>query len=560
MRAKSMPAQIAFLTCALAAAYGSASATPGSGGTGWRYVTLDVSVKLHPESSRLVGKAIGVVSLEKGESAGPSFVIGATRGETPAIRFTSVKVNRPATSKLNTPFPPHPPAVLAEITLRAPANRGDQLEVEFEFESDGRGYQFVVDPQAAAASWTNAWYPVPLSAKDESFTEVALSTGTTSIEMPIAWNSVTNGALTKRTEERDRATETWTITQPVLRSFAAGPYESQSEHVGGMDVGVFLLSPKPKPVREQVTALSQAIDAMAKRFGPYPYPSYNIAEIPDGLVEWYASSEQGFIMARSEAFGYEGGNLPLFAHEAAHGWWGNLVGQMGPGSIFCSESLAQYSAVIAIEAIEGEDAATEFLRFSREGYNPKQCARGYFNMIAQGHDKPISQLEGGGWEHNLSDAKGHWIYHMLRRRMGEEAFFGALRTIIEENRGKSITLGDMRRTFNEAAADKSLGVFFEQWLDRKGAPLLTAELMPASSSSDSQAEVVITQAHKGKPYHLFVDVRVEGSGGDTLQTVEIRNRTERIFLPVKGKPKRVVLDPHNKLLIWKPEYGPKPPN
>ena len=107
--------------------------------------------------------------------------------------------------------------------------------------------------------------------------------------------------------------------------------------------------------REQAQSLGDAIGAMEEFFGEFPYPSYAIVEVPDGKVSWYASSHQGFLMAESGAFEF-GANLPLFAHEAAHAWWGNLVNQQGIGSILCSESLAQYGAVIAIDGSYcGED-------------------------------------------------------------------------------------------------------------------------------------------------------------------------------------------------------------
>jgi hypothetical protein len=248
----------------------------------------------------------------------------------------------------------------------------------------------------------------------------------------------------------------------------------------------------------------------------------------------------------------EGGNLPLFAHEAAHGWWGNLVNTTGPGSILCSESLAQYGAVIAIETVEGKAAATEFLRFSRPGYVMNQCAKGYFQLVREGQDLPLAQLGNGGVHHTLSDAKGHWVYHMIRRRLGDEVFFGALRGLLERFGGRRMALADVRRAFIEAAAPgDEMEAFLSQWLDRTGAPVL--ELRHEAGA------VTILQTQEGEPYELRVDVEVETESGTRERfAIPVRERSTPVRLPEGARPESAVLDPDHAVLRWDPAYGPKP--
>ena len=70
--------------------------------------------------------------------------------------------------------------------------------------------------------------------------------------------------------------------------------------------------------------------------------------------------------------------------------------------------------------IEGEAAGTDCLRFSRPGYVTEQCARAYFQMWRDGHDQPLATLN-GQFSHQLADCKGHWMYRMLRDRIGDAA-------------------------------------------------------------------------------------------------------------------------------------------
>jgi aminopeptidase N len=370
---------------------------------------------------------------------------------------------------------------------------------------------------------------------------------------------VSDGAFVKREETDAGAIETWEVTSPIKRSFAAGPYEVVRQRCGGREVGVYLLSAKPSGAAEQAKALADSIAAMEARFGPFPYPGYAIVEVPDDLFTWYAASQQSFILAQSSAFQFDRGNLPLFAHEAAHAWWGNLIATGGPGAILCSESLAQYSAVIAIEAVEGPKAATEFLRFSRAGYNLQQCAKGYFEMSGRGEDMPLSKLGSGGWQHNLSDAKGHWVFHMLRRQVGDDVFFATMRSLIRKFAHRTMTLDDVRGAFIEAAPPEAgLKQFFRQWLDRKGAPILEVEWSDASADDRHRARLIIRQIQKEKPYHLKLDVAVDAESGTTMHCIDLTKRKASITLDAKGPPTGVRLDPDYRLLIWTPEYGTPP--
>ncbi len=522
-------------------------------GGGWRTTRVDLEIVVDPLAARVDVSGTQWLVLEEESSAGPTLAINL---EEPLQRFLAVDAPPGWKVALNERFREHTRLALLEAP-GVPLTRGAELELGFALEQGegGRGVQ--AGDGFALAGWTSVWYPAPVPTDLENAVPAKLlaAVGTTRLHLPAGWTSVSNGERVERISEEDGVVETWRVDDPVARSFAAGPYRVASQRAGGREVTVYGLTVDPETMGAQAAALAAAIAAMEARFGAFPYRTFAIAEVPPGRVSFYGSSEQGFVLATSEAFHAPGGNLPLFAHEAAHGWWGNLLAGRGPAGILLTESLAQYGAVVSIEAVEGPAAATEFLRFSRPGYVLVQCARGFFELWRDGHDKPLVELTSGGWDHQLSDAKGHWVYHMLRQRVGDERFFGTLRRFVEERARGMWTLAELRAAFLAAAPEAGLETFFAQWLERPGAPILEHALERAA---DGAWELVVRQVQPGEPYELPLEVDVVSAGGKERLLLQLRGREERARLAAADEPSAVALDPEHKLLIWDPEYGPRP--
>lgn len=523
------------------------SSSPTPAGSGWRLVRLDLDVTVLPaeRAMRFAGRAR--LRLEGDSSSGPALSLN-TRG--PRLRFTRAAAPG-AQITLNDTLPGDSAVRLLRIELPQPARRGAELQATFEYEMVEPSSQLLVGDSVALASWVENWYPTPVTG--DGYTQVAASApGVTRFHLPPGWRAVSNGTSTA---------DGWRVTQPVARSFTAGPFTVARERAAGRDVSMYLLGATPASARAQARTLSRAITAMEARFGPYPYAGYAVAELPESSVTWAASSEQGFIMARTSMFDAPGGNLPLFAHEAAHAWWGNLINTDGPGSRMGSEALAQYGAVLAIEALEGRAAMLDFLDFSRPGYNPLQCALGYFHIWRQGEDVPLARLADGPSDHNLSDSKGMWFYHMVRGRIGDAAFFGALRGLIRDFASRPMRVGDIRAAFLAAApADTGLEAFLDQWLDRTGAPVLEVEWWSLRREAPAgAAELRVRQLQPGEPYALDLEVLMTlRDSSKVLDTVRVRGREETIQLELPARVVGLEVDPHQRLLIWRPKYGPRP--
>ena len=507
---------------------------PGGATAQWTTMRLDLDLTIDTAGQRLQGEAHLRVRLDDSTASSLRLTIGA------ASRMLAITGDSGITASLD--------SAGAEALVTVGARRpGDVVSLHVRFVNRGQSFQLVVSGRGALASWARGWYPVPAGA-------AARAPGTTRLRIPEGWHSLSNGALVDSAITPTTRTETWQSDEPVARSFVAAAYRVERRVAAGRQVAAYLLPRSDGDPTRYAELIGRVIETVSPVFGPYPYQAYAIAEIPAGLVTWTGSSEQGFFMASGLGAQI---NLPLFAHELSHGWWGNHVLSANPAAQMTSEALAQLGAALAIEGIEGRAAAVDFLRFSRDGYNSRQCARGYFAMRRAGLDKPLMQLAGSPNDHNLSDAKGHWVYWMLRQRVGPGVFATVFQRLQRDFAGRPISLADLRQAFVAGApAEADLTRFFEEWLDRAGAPSIG--LRWRHGATDAKPSAVITISQRGDLYHLPIAIAI-ATEGDTVTHIVRLSRAEQAFtFGARVRPTAVQLDPHHEVLRWQPEYGPEP--
>jgi aminopeptidase N len=183
-----------------------------------------------------------------------------------------------------------------------------------------------------------------------------------------------------------------------------------------------------------------------------------------------------------------------------------------------------------------------------------------FEAEAKSPDSPIvhrNLADMGRVLNGLVYQKGAWTLHMLRRKVGDEAFWSGIREYYRRYRDRNATTADFRQIL-EAASGQDLGPFLGQWLDRSGVPRLGGSWR--YDVAKREVEVTLRQGQPGEPYHLPVAIALRaappaGSNGNAPQRVDI---LERVDLTAKSAtfrfasesaPADVVLDPGTDLLF-----------
>jgi aminopeptidase N len=145
--------------------------------------------------------------------------------------------------------------------------------------------------------------------------------------------------------------------------------------------------------------------------------------------------------------------------------------------------------------------------------------------------------------------KAGFTLHMLRREIGDSAFFRGIRSYYMKHRHGNALTEDFQREV-EASSGRKLGWFFDQWMRRPGVANLTvAWRWDARASS---LVLTASQDAANAPYQLGLSMDVTDARGKVHRvrtTVPAaRVGTLQVRLRIDGAPSAVVFDPDVSIL------------
>lgn len=297
-------------------------------------------------------------------------------------------------------------------------------------------------------------------------------------------------------------------------------------------------SRRPRATPDRVAAI---VEFYANVIGEAPYPSFTVASLESTLPGGHSPAFFALINQPHAAASPSWLRDPVafsdspdffLAHEIAHQWWGQAVGGRNYHEQWISEGFAQYFAWLYVSSLDRPEVGYRLM--SRMRATAAGLAdEGPIHLGSRlGHLRGNSRIF-----RSIVYNKSAVVLHMLRRQIGDDAFFDGLRRLYVSGRFRSIGLGDVQAAF-QTATPMPLERFFTRWIREADTPTLRFSWSRAEGDS-----IVVRAEQIGDVYDVPYDVTLHYADGSRERVaLRLTEATADFPLTPRAAVRRVTFD------------------
>ena len=368
-----------------------------------------------------------------------------------------------------------------ELVLPEPVNPSDDLMIDFDFSgrlsgtgsdsgfSSGYGMYSHVNGTTTMAGWfpqlavydRDGWHLDPVSSIGDSvFSDTSFYS--VDIHAPEGVILAATGVEISRIPSADWIT--YRFVSGPTRDFVlvmSPDFEITSTTVDGTTINSYSLPGHWDASQQALDIAAASVRAFNERIGRYPYTELDVVETP--LRGISGVEFPGILLIRSSYYDTSGDPVfpVLIAHEVAHQWWYNLVGNDVFEDPWLDEALTSYTSSLYFEQSGDRSAAAGLINYWQNGYK---------GALSEGQDDLVTEslahfenLGGSDLYGDIVYSKGALFFDALRDEIGDDAFFQALQWYFEASKYRIATPDDLLEQF-EIAASRPLDDLYQEWL------------------------------------------------------------------------------------------------
>ena len=422
--------------------------------------------------------------------------------------------------------------------------------------SSDKGLYFInptgKDPDKMPQVWTqgetqsnSVWFPTNDNPTEKMTDEIYMT-------VDDKYTTLSNGLLTDSKKNADGTrTDHWVMDlphAPYLVMMGVGEFKKVTDEPwNGKEISYYVEKEYEPHAKAIFGKTKKMVEFYSTRLGvPYPWQKYAQIVARDyvsGAMENTSATLHGdfvcYQTTREIIDGAKGEST--IAHELFHQWFGDLASCESWSNLTLNESFATYGEYLWEEFESGRDAADDHHAGSRFGYfaqsNQKQV-----DLVRFDYDEREDMFDA------FSYNKGGQILHMLRKYVGDDAFFASLKLYLEKNKFKTAEAHDLRLAFEETTGE-DLNWFFNEWYYAKGHPDLDIKKTYDAATKKLKIELTQQQDFKVVPlYKLPIYIDIYSGGKKERKRIWIDDVKNIYTFDVASAPQLVNIDAERQLL------------
>lgn len=217
----------------------------------------------------------------------------------------------------------------------------------------------------------------------------------------------------------------------------------------------------------------------------------------------------------------------LIAHELGHQWFGDKITCGSWKDIWLNEGFATYLSGLVIEHFDGKDA---FRNWKVANINDITSQAGGYVYLTDADTLNVSRT----FSSRLTYNKGAMVLNMLRFKMGDTAFYQAIKNYLADSElAYGYAKTPQLQAHLEAASGMNLTEFFNDWVYKEGYPTYT---ITVDNLNDGNVKILIkqTQSHPSVTYfEMPVPIQLNSANGQ-IHSVLLENTVneQEFIVPV----------------------------
>ncbi len=361
-----------------------------------------------------------------------------------------------------------------------------------------------------------------------TFNENLLSTFNLNVKIDKDWSIVSQGERKKNDVVGDKKMITYHSPNPMDEVYLIGAkWTEYSKKLGDVEVQAFLRTPDQELADRYLNVTSGYLQMYNTLIGDYPYTKF-------ALVENFWETGYGmpsFTLLGEKVIRFPWILFSSYPHELLHNYWGNSVFVNYNEGNWC-EGITAYMADHLMQEQRGSGATYR-----------RNTLQKFTDYVNAENDFPIHQFlnRNNSAEEAIGYGKVLMVNNMLRYDLGDEVFVKAYQKFYEDNKFKKVSFPEIQKSFEEVSG-KDLNSFFNQWIDRKGAPTLEISNV---SSKGNQLTFTIKQLQNEDVFNMNIPVAIytEGNNEVVWKSVQMNKKEQKHTFDLAQKPLRVEVDP-----------------